>query len=693
LYAFRQRSLLGQTNERLETQLATSMIERGRLLSQNGNQPVAEELLWRELFRRPDSRHARWTLWEIYSREPSAWVRVEHATGTQTVRFSPDNRWLLTAARLEYAINVLDAETAAVVHTLTTPQKSGIRRALFTADSRTIVAGSQDGAIRLWDVATGALKREYLNAVPRFHDFAPAADGVHFVTVAAGEVIVWSLATGQGVTDYSGLVTPIYSVATTSSGTVSVVGGDDGSVTAVDFARRSRLWSVKGHTGQVASLAFSPDDRIVASGGADSLIRLWDAKSGAPLREIATDNNRVRSLAFDASGRTLVAGGVWRTRTWDVRNPQQPPRDFGASEGVTEAHIRPDGRAIATCNGGTGHVRLWDLAADARTDHWRAHHEVITGLLVDRGSSSIVVAGVDRSLARFHPGSPAGEALTEWPGRIYGATMSRNGRWVVVLSQAGRSGIWDVREGRRVVDLPAPRSSRAAVFTPDDRRLVLGYPDGVVRTWDWADGALANPREVKVTGEVLALATDGTLVFSGRNTHSIVVISIDTGQTIRQLKTLAATYSLAVSPDGRLLAAGTFSGVVDVWEIASGRQLESLKGQTALVNSLDFSPDGTLLAVASRDGSTRLWDVATQQFLATVATRVPGAEQVRFFPDGRRLAIGYGDGVVEIRDVNYFFRHVAGSTEYQLGLLRKTGERFPRADEVLAWSRGILSGR
>jgi hypothetical protein len=43
--------------------------------------------------------------------------------------------------------------------------------------------------------------------------------------------------------------------------------------------------------------------------------------------------------------------------------------------------------------------------------------------------------------------------------------------------------------------------------------------------------------------------------------------------------------------------------------------------------------------------------------------------------------------------VNYFFRHVAGSTEYQLGLLRKTGERFPRADEVLAWSRGILSGR
>ena len=62
-------------NRQLEESLATSTIERGRLLSLTGNLPIAEELVWRELFRSPDSRHAQWTLWDIYSREPSLWRR------------------------------------------------------------------------------------------------------------------------------------------------------------------------------------------------------------------------------------------------------------------------------------------------------------------------------------------------------------------------------------------------------------------------------------------------------------------------------------------------------------------------------------------------------------------------------------------------------------------------------------------
>jgi WD40 repeat protein len=134
------------------------------------------------------------------------------------------------------------------------------------------------------------------------------------------------------------------------------------------------------------------------------------------------------------------------------------------------------------------------------------------------------------------------------------------------------------------------------------------------------------------------------------------------------------------------VAAGTWLGAVDIWQADTGRKIQSLIGQTAVIGGLAFSPDGTLLAVSSRDGSTRLWDMGTGQWLATIAARKSGAERVRFV-DGRHLAIGYADGAVEVRDLDYFFRHAAGQAEYQLKLFRDRGEPFPRAGEALAWAR------
>jgi WD40 repeat protein len=180
-------------------------------------------------------------------------------------------------------------------------------------------------------------------------------------------------------------------------------------------------------------------------------------------------------------------------------------------------------------------------------------------------------------------------------------------------------------------------------------------------------------------------------VFVAHRNRAVLVRESETGREIRELQSSSAPFSLALTPDGRTLAAGTWLGNVDLWNVENGSKLMELKGPTAVVLGLDFSPDGSLLALSSRDGSTRLWDVASGQWLATVASRRAGAERVRFLGDGWRLAIGYEDGEVEIRDLRHFFRHVAGNAEYQLRLLRAAGESFPRADEVFAWSRRILS--
>jgi WD40 repeat protein len=687
-YATLQRSRANRMNVQLENQLTTSTIDSGRLLSLTGNLPNAEELVWRELFKHPDSRHARWTLWDIYSRDPSLWARIVHEGGTQTLRFSPDNRRIVTGGRQDGLVRLIDVASGDTLRTMTSVPQSGIRRTFFIEGGKAILSASDDGSLRIWEADTGRLRREFVKAIPKLQDLALTADGMSAVAVAEGTVHQWSLANGQMVASFPELATRVFSVATSPRSSLVLAGSNDGTVTAFDLDRRVRLWQGNPRQGQVLSVAIAPDDRVMASGSADGILTIWDGPTGAALKSMPAENGRVRSLVFLRSRKSLAVGGVWRTRLWNLEDLAQPPRDLGGSEGITELHVGPDDRYLATCSGGDGKVRLWDLQADARTDRWSAHSGRVVGLeLAPDGGWFMTVSG--DGVLQWQPGRTSRTLSLQSQTPMYAVAVSSGSQWLATVGNQ-RGHVWDSQTGRLIVDLPDSKSARAVIFSDDDRKIHVGEPDGALATWDWIDGAARGPRRVPADGlDVTALAARRGRVFAAHVNRLVAEIDAESGREVRRFTTTASPQSIAVSPDGRSLASGTFTGTVFLWDLENGRTTE-LKGQTRLVNGIDFSPDSRILASGSRDGTTRLWDVETGVWLATVASRIPGAERVRFFPDGRRLAIGYEDGEVEIRDLQYFFRYAAGHAGYQLRLLTDKGESFPRSADVIAWSRGIL---
>ena len=107
--------------------------------------------------------------------------------------------------------------------------------------------------------------------------------------------------------------------------------------------------------------------------------------------------------------------------------------------------------------------------------------------------------------------------------------------------------------------------------------------------------------------------------------------------------------SVAISPDGKLIASGFLYEGIKTWEVDSGVPLRWLRGHTASVNSISFSPDSQCLASGSRDRTIRLWDVYAGREIQTLEARDCGeVRAVTFSPDGLWLASGSTDSTVRL---------------------------------------------
>jgi WD40 repeat protein len=110
-------------------------------------------------------------------------------------------------------------------------------------------------------------------------------------------------------------------------------------------------------------------------------------------------------------------------------------------------------------------------------------------------------------------------------------------------------------------------------------------------------------------------------------------------------------YSVAFSPDGKVLASGSRDKTIKLWEVATGKELPSFSGHTNSVSSVAFSPDGKVLASGSEDKRIKLWEVATGKELPSFYGEWDDWHSVAFSPDGKVLASGGGDKTIKLWDV------------------------------------------
>lgn len=492
----------------------------------------------------------------------------------------------------------------------------------FTPDSRTLVTGYSPnrvvnpGQLVFRDLKSGETNQTFATGgVPHYFAFSRDGQRLAVCRESSSRVQIFDAQSGGQLRELKH-----------SSGVLTVAWSPDGRWLATGcLDANAYLWNadtgqqrkpLSGHRGAVAGVLFLDDDQLLVSISWDGVTRLWDTHSSRLLVSMA---GGALYPKFNPQTRRLGCHhGVWGELELyevvlpaSVRTLAESPAKPGA--GLAFVDFSPDGRWLVS--GGEDGVRLWNL-----NDSWPAAHlpmnRANTILFMPDGESIVTCAW--SGLLRWPITRTAPDELQLGPPQPAAPTLAPPKMFVragligadAVFTTIHQGPIRGYRSGTNFLQLASSEYTTGIAASGDGKWIAAGYWNNPnVRLWDAQTGRLIRQLPTQDTSLVGFTRDNHWLVTSARDEYRFWDVA--TGEPgLRLLRASAGAMwgPMAFTRDGKVMAIARSRWLVQLVEVATGRELAALEQPDArTVAWLAFNPDGRQLAVAS--DVVNVWDL------------------------------------------------------------------------------------
>ncbi len=273
--------------------------------------------------------------------------------------------------------------------------RGSISGAAYTADGRRIVTTGADGTMKVWDATYRNLVRTIeLDDGPAT---ALALGGARALTGHAnGKVVLWDIDRAEKIATVQRNEANVWAVAFTGDPDHFAAASHDWKITLWDARQTAApLQVLDGHENAVQSLAYSPQQLLLASGSADKTVRVWNLDTLALKRSYRGPRDFVTSVAFSQSGKLLAAGSLdGRIQIWSVLSSRRLRALNGHRGRIADIAFSPSGDQLASA-GEDGTVRVWDLQRGRIVRALTGHVGGATAVAFAPDGQHLASAGVD----------------------------------------------------------------------------------------------------------------------------------------------------------------------------------------------------------------------------------------------------------------------------------------------------------